>query len=610
MSQPTNDENPNAQPVPQDAQAQQPASPEPAPQAPAGSPTTPAQAARAEEVPAQPAAAQPAAQQPAAPQPTRQEQPTQVLPPLVPPAPQPPTQQVQQQPAPQAASEPQQPRYGAYAPQPTQQQGVQHPPQPQYGQAAQQQGQYGQQPQQAGPYGQPTQPGHDPYAGAAFGLPPQPPSSSTNPTKTTTRSRTWMPVAVAAIVAAVLAAGGTAVAVNALDDNTTPSSIASIGQQSSGDETVPVSGSTSRNPDWEAVTSTVSKSVVSISVTLSNGEAEGSGVILDKDGNVLTNNHVVSGAQNDTVQVTLADGRIFSAKIVGTDSSTDLAVVKLEKAPSDLSPATLGDSSKVTTGEAVMAVGNPLGLANTATTGIVSALNRPVSTSSSDSSGGGSSDAVVTNAIQIDAAINPGNSGGPLFNAQGQVIGITSSIATLSQNSVGGDSESGSIGLGFAIPVNLAKNISSQLIKNGTAEHAFLGVTLTDATATADGVTRQGAKVNDVTSGSPADKAGIKSGDVIVAIDGVASPGAESLTGFVRAHAAGDVVKLTIVRDGKSMDVDVTLAVKQETSSPSSSGDQNGQSGQGGQDGQQGGSGQDGSGSNDNPFGDFFGGQG
>ncbi|GMA22813.1 hypothetical protein GCM10025864_05720 [Luteimicrobium album] len=421
-----------------------------------------------------------------------------------------------------------------------------------------------------------------------------------------------MPVAVAAIVAAVLAAGGTAVAVNALDDNSTPSSIASIGQQSSGDETVPVSGSSSQNPNWEAVTSTVSKSVVAISVTLSNGEAEGSGVILDKDGHILTNNHVVSGAQS--VQVTLADGRIFKAKIVGTDSSTDLAVVKLQDAPSDLSPATLGDSSKVTTGEAVLAVGNPLGLANTATTGIVSALNRPVSTSSSDSSGSGSSDAVVTNAIQIDAAINPGNSGGPLFNAQGQVIGITSSIATLSQNSLGGDSESGSIGLGFAIPVNLAKNISSQLIKSGTAEHAFLGVTLTDATATADGVTRQGAKVNDVTSGSPADKAGVKTGDVIVAIDGVASPGSESLTGFVRGHAAGDVVKLTIVRDGKSIDVDATLAVKQETASstPSGSGDQNGQSGQGDQNGQQGQDGQqgDGSGQDDNPFGDFFGGQG
>ncbi|GAA4831942.1 hypothetical protein GCM10023221_04800 [Luteimicrobium xylanilyticum] len=583
MSQPTNDENQDGQQVPQDAQAQQPAQPAPSQPSTPSAPTTPAQAARADEVPAQPAP---------------QEHATQQLPRLVPPAPQPPAQAAAQQPA-----QPQQPRYGAYAPQPTQQPGAQQPQQHPYGQQAPQ-----------GHYGQPAQPTHDPYAGASFGLPPQPPSGNENPAKTTTKSRTWVPVAIAAVVAAVLAAGGTAVAVNALDDNNaTSTSIASIGQQSSGDETVPVSGSTSQNPNWEAVTSTVSKSVVAISVTLSNGEAEGSGVILNKDGDVLTNNHVVSGAQS--VQVTLADGRIFKAKIVGTDSSTDLAVVKLQDAPDDLSPATLGDSSKVTTGEAVLAVGNPLGLANTATTGIVSALNRPVSTSSSDSSGSGSSDSVVTNAIQIDAAINPGNSGGPLFNAEGQVIGITSSIATLSSNSLGGDSESGSIGLGFAIPVNLAKNISSQLIKSGTAEHAFLGVTLTDSTATADGVTRQGAKVNDVTSGSPADKAGIESGDVIVAIDGVASPGAESLTGFVRAHAAGDVVKLTIVRDGKAVDKSVTLAVKQETQSSSSSGSSGGQSGeqgQGDQNGQQGdGSGSgSGSGQDDNPFGDFFGGQG
>jgi putative serine protease PepD len=213
-----------------------------------------------------------------------------------------------------------------------------------------------------------------------------------------------------------------------------------------------------------------------------------------------------------------------------------------------------------------MAVGNPHGQANTVTTRLDSAREPPVSTTED-----GSSDTVVTNAIQIDAAVNPGNSGGPLFDAQGKVIGITSSIATTS-------SESGSIGLGFAIPVNLADMIAGQLIEDGTAEHAFLGVGLTDNTATADGVTRAGAQVQTVTSGSPAASAGIKEGDVIVAIDGKSVAGAESLTGYVRAYASGDKVTLTLVRDGTSLDVDVTLAVREETTS-SDSGSGSGDSG-------------------------------
>ncbi|HUX72165.1 MAG TPA: trypsin-like peptidase domain-containing protein [Cellulomonadaceae bacterium] len=325
----------------------------------------------------------------------------------------------------------------------------------------------------------------------------------------------------------------------------------------------------------------VSASVVSIKVTTQQGEAEGSGIVLDTKGHILTNNHVVSGAQNNTVTVTLTDGRIFPATIVGTDTTTDLAVIVLKNPPSDLSPAALGDSSTVVVGDPVMAVGNPLGLANTATTGIVSAIDRPVSASE-----GGSSQAVVTNAIQIDAAINPGNSGGPLFDAQGRVIGITSSIATLSQTS----SQSGSIGLGFAIPVNLAKNIASQLIATGSAKHAFLGVKLQDGTATADGVTRQGAVIVEVSSGSPASNAGLQANDVVVAIDGKAVAGAESLTGYVRAMSAGQQATLTVVRGGKALDVTVTLAVQAETAASSSgssqsggSSNQNGSTQQGGQ---------------------------
>jgi len=354
-----------------------------------------------------------------------------------------------------------------------------------------------------------------------------------------------------------------------------PASLATIGQSSN--DAVPVSGSTNDDPDWEAVSKAVAPAVVAIEVTTDQGGAQGSGVIIDDQGHVVTNNHVVAGAQGD-VQVTLTDGRLFKATVVGTDPTTDLAVIKLTDPPSGLKPAALGDSGKVVVGQPVMAVGNPLGLANTVTTGIVSAVDRPVSTTGED---GG--EATVTNAIQIDAAVNPGNSGGPLFDAQGRVIGINSSIATLSQ-------QSGSIGLGFAIPVDLVKNIASQLVDDGSAEHAFLGVSLTDGTASADGVTRRGAVVDEVTDGSPAAKAGLQVKDVIVAIGSKPVGGAESLTAYVRALASGTDVTLTVVRDGKASDVDVTLAVRKETAQSTPQGQ--GQQGQG-QD-QQGQQGQDG----------------
>ena len=280
----------------------------------------------------------------------------------------------------------------------------------------------------------------------------------------------------------------------------------------------------------------------------------------------MTNNHVVEGLSGDTAQVTLSDGRIYDAKVAGTDASTDLAVLTIQDPPSDLTVAQFGNSDDVKVGDPVMAVGNPLGLANTVTTGIVSAVDRPVSP---ESETGSTSQGAVTNAIQIDAAINPGNSGGPLFDVQGQVIGITSSIATTS-------SSSGSIGLGFAIPVNLVKNIAQQLVDNGSAEHAYLGVTLTGATATADGVTRAGAKINSVQSGSPAESAGLEVGDVVVAINGKPVGSSDSLAAYVRAMAAGDKASLVLVRDGTSLTVDVTLAAQKDSQSQGSgSSDQN-----------------------------------
>ena len=428
--------------------------------------------------------------------------------------------------------------------------------------------------------------------GAAFGL-GDPGTTHAAPHKVKKR-RGWVPVVSTAAITAVIVSLGSVALTGGFDRTptaTTSSSTTQVGQQSGSSVSVPVSASTEDNPDWQAVSSAVAPSVVSIQVTLSDGEAEGSGVVLDAEGHVLTNNHVVAGATNKTVQVTLYDGRIYDATVVGTDSTTDLAVVKLENPPSDLKSAVFADSGTVTVGDPVMAVGNPLGLSNTVTTGIVSALNRPVSTSTSETSQ--STDTVVTNAIQIDAAINPGNSGGPLFNAQGEVIGITSSIATLSSTS----DSSGSIGLGFAIPANLASSIGGQLIKSGTAEHAYLGVTLSDSTATADGTKRQGAKVESVLDSSPASVAGLQVGDVITGIDGSSVSGAESLTAFVRAYASGDKVKLTLVRDGKSLDVDVTLATREDDTSTSGSGSS---SGSGSDDGSGSGDGssQDGSGQN------------
>lgn len=403
---------------------------------------------------------------------------------------------------------------------------------------------------------------HAAQQGAApFLAPGQAPGATEHGAVPTQRRRSiWLPVAAAAAGAALLASLGTVALTSGFTDDTTnatPSSLSTIGQSTN--STVPVAGSTSDNPDWQKVAAAVQASVVAIEVTTTSGGAQGSGVILDTAGNIITNNHVVEGAQGD-VKVTLTDGRVFSATIVGTDTTTDLAVIKLKNAPSDLSPAALGDSSSIVVGQAVMAVGNPLGLANTVTTGIVSAIDRPVSTSTT----GSSTDAVVTNAIQIDAAVNPGNSGGPLFDAQGRVIGITSSIATLS-------SSSGSIGLGFAIPVNLAKNIATQLVDSGSAQHAFLGVSLSDGTATVDGTTRLGAVVQEVTAGSPAANANLQAKDVIVAIDGKPVGGKESLTAYVRGMASGAQATLTVVRDGKAIDVKVTLATKTEAAASSDS---------------------------------------
>lgn len=403
-----------------------------------------------------------------------------------------------------------------------------------------------------GPQGSPQQPGQPNKPGA---------SKTVNGIVT---------AVVAALVAAALCLGlGYAAITNGWVTVPTSSSLSNVTSNKSGSGSA--TAKTGEAPDWQTVASDVSGSVVSIQTAMANGTAKGSGAIIDTEGHIITNNHVISGAQQ--IQVTLANGNIYSAQLVGTDTTTDLAVIKLDNPPSGLKAVEFADSDKLAVGENVMAIGNPLGYDDTATTGIVSALNRPVTVTDDNNN------EIVTNAVQIDAAINPGNSGGPTFNAAGQVIGINSSIASTATSS----DSAGSIGIGFAIPSNLVKRVADEIIKDGSVKHVALGVVIKSDTVEADGVTRGGATITKssatgsaVVSGGPADKAGLKEGDTIVAFNGNAVNNNYSLLGFVRAAALGDKATLTIVRDGKTMDVDVTLDQEESSVNGSSSSNSNG----------------------------------
>lgn len=397
----------------------------------------------------------------------------------------------------------------------------------------------------------PYEPGR-PGPAAAGTVPPttNPAASTAGPAPARPR-RTWPVVAATAVVAALVASVATVGILTSgpASDGAPASAPAQVASAAPSHATPQVSGTTA----WQDVVDRVAKSVVAITVEGRFGGSQGSGVIFDDQGHVLTNNHVVEAGTAGAIHVVLADGRVLDAQVVGVDETTDLGVLRLTDPPSDLVAATLGDSDSLRVGQPVMAVGNPLGLAGTVTTGIVSALDRPTVTRSG-------TEAVVTNAIQVDAAVNPGNSGGPLFDAAGRVVGINSSIATLS-----GSAASGSIGLGFAIPVNLARQVAQQLLETGHASHAFLGVTLADGTASVDGVARQGAVVGEVVPGSPAETAGIKPGDTITAIDGKPVASSEALTGYVRARAVGQESTLSVVRDGAVHEIKVKLTSRDES---------------------------------------------
>ena len=451
----------------------------------------------------------------------------------------------------------------------------------------QQQPQYGANMPPAGPGNR------NPFGAPGQGFPNQP-----NQTPVVTKQKSGMTSHVVTAVVAALVSGALCLGVgftaitNGWVHVPTSSSLSDVKSNTSGSGSAKAKSGTA--VDWTAVAKEVSDSVVAIDVATSDGEAKGSGVVISDKGYIATNNHVISGAQQ--IQVTLASGAVYSAKVVGTDTTTDLAVIKLDNPPSDLKVAEFADSDNLAVGEAVMAIGNPLGYDDTATTGIVSALNRPVTVTDDDNN------AIVTNAVQIDAAINPGNSGGPTFNAAGQVIGINSSIASTASSS----GTAGSIGIGFAIPSNLVKRVTNEIIDNGSVKHVALGITIKSSSVEADGVIRGCAQVQAVTDGGPASKAGVKAGDSIVAFNGKAVNNNYSLLGYVRASAMGDKVKLTVVRGGNTMDLEVTLdqeetktnsSNKQEQRQQNNGNDDNGNGQNGGsQNGQNGGNGNNGDG--------------
>ncbi|WP_329051815.1 trypsin-like peptidase domain-containing protein [Streptomyces violaceus] len=358
---------------------------------------------------------------------------------------------------------------------------------------------------------------------------------------------------VVAILAAALVAGGLGGGLGY--------TLAKNNDENSGSTTVSAStsgGDLKRDPGTVAgVAAKALPSTVTIEAESNSGEGgTGTGFVFDKQGHIVTNNHVVAGAvDGGKLTATFPSGKKYDAEVVGNAQGYDVAVVKLKDAPSDLKPLTLGDSEKVAVGDATIAIGAPFGLSDTVTTGIISAKNRPVA--SSDGSG---SQASYMSALQTDASINPGNSGGPLLDAQGNVIGINSAIQSTGNGGFG-TGQSGSIGLGFAIPINQAEYVAQELIKTGKPVYAKIGasVSLDDSSDGAQ-ITDQGAGgAAPVEPGGPAAKAGLKPGDVITKLDDRVIDSGPTLIGEIWTHKPGDKVTITYERGGKQQTVDVTL---------------------------------------------------
>jgi putative serine protease PepD len=378
-------------------------------------------------------------------------------------------------------------------------------------------------------YGYPSHDNPYGYQPLEQALPPNAPKSR----------RPWAALVVGAAVTAVVAGGvGGAVGYTAARATTSPAqTTASAGlivAADTGVDSPPADGSIA------AIAAALQPSVVQLNVSGSQGSGTGSGFILRSDGYILTNDHVVSTADDGgSITIVFSDGSKADATLVGTNPGYDLAVVKVDK--SGLPAVTLGSSSALQVGDTAIAIGSPLGLQGTVTSGIVSALNRPVTA-------GGSGDAAYINAIQTDAAINPGNSGGPLVNGNGQVIGINSAIATMGQ---GG--QAGSIGLGFSIPIDTAKRVAEEIIATGTSATPIMGVEL-DMNYSGDG-----AKVTTVNAGGPAAGGGVQTGDIVTKFDGQTIADATALIVAIRSLSPGDQVTLTVQRNGQTQDLTVSL---------------------------------------------------
>jgi putative serine protease PepD len=388
------------------------------------------------------------------------------------------------------------------------------------------------------------------------------------------RSRVGAMITGAAALA-VVSAGVGAVALTSQHDRSAASGLATA--LATAPSQLPAASPAANPPTGsvEAVAAKVLPSVVKLQIDMGGQSAEGSGVVLDQDGLILTNNHVVAALnagpagdaggqvapsgervpdpQSLKATVTLSDGRTAPFSVVGADPSSDIAVVRAQGV-SGLVPIALGSSKDLKVGQNVVAVGSPLGLEGTVTTGIVSALDRPVSTA-----GEGQDQATVLDAIQTDAAINPGNSGGALVNMNGELIGVNSAIASLGGGEKSSGGQSGSIGLGFAIPVDQAKRIATELVSTGTATHASLGVQLSNDT------NAPGAAIAQVVDGGPAATAGVPNGVVITKVDGRVIDGSEALVAAVRSKAPGDQVALTYQDpSGSSQTTQVTLGTAQQ----------------------------------------------
>ena len=381
-----------------------------------------------------------------------------------------------------------------------------------------------------------------PFGQSAPPLPPLGSEADAPPTvrqaaETPTRSKFAPLIAGAAAVALVAGGVGGAVGFVLADRAATP---VAAGSSDSGASSVVVAAPGS----IAALAAAVQPAVVQLNVGGADGEGTGSGFVISEDGYVITNHHVVAGAGEDSaLEVSFMDGSTATGRLVGSDPGYDIAVVKVDRA--DLTTVPLGSSADLQVGESVIAIGSPLGLQGTVTSGIVSALDRPVT------AGGGAEQTSFINAIQTDAAINPGNSGGPLINAAGAVVGVNSAIATMGQ--FGG---AGSIGLGFAIPIDTVDRIVNEIINTGASSTPIIGVEL-DSEYSGDG-----ARVASATTGGPAAAGGIQDGDVITAINGRIVPDSTSLIVAIRAQAPGDQITLTILRDGNTADYPVTLGTR------------------------------------------------